>query len=140
MSFNISNPIIKTDNGKMLKHVNDFIYHGSWIYSCEKDISTRIGKYRSALNKFNSIWRSNLPTPLKVTFFKSIVESVLLYGSSTSTLTKSMAKKVDGVYTKILRVVKGVTRRQHMTNDEPYGNLRKVTDIIKERRTKFSGH
>ena len=40
----------------------------------------------------------------------------------------------------MLRAVKGVTWRQYMTNDELYGNLRKVTDIIKERRTKFSGH
>ena len=27
-----------------------------------------------------------------------------------------------------------------MTNDKVYGNLRKATDIIKERRTKFCGH
>ena len=38
ISFNISNPILKTDNGKALKHASDFIYLGSWINSYEKDI------------------------------------------------------------------------------------------------------
>ena len=40
----------------------------------------------------------------------------------------------------MLRVVKGVTWRQHLTNDQLYGNLEKITDIIKEQRTMFSGH
>lgn len=140
MSFNIDNPNLKTDNGKPLKHVDDFLYLGSWINSCDKDISTRIGKSWSALNKLNIIWKSTLPTPLKIAFFKSTVQSVLLYGSSTWTLTKSLAKRLDGAYTKMLRVVKGVTWRQHVTNDQLYGDLVKISEVIKEQRTKFSGH
>ena len=140
MSFNIATPTLKTNQGKTLKYVNDFQYLGSWINSCEKDISTRIGKAWSALNKMDIIWKSTLQAPLKIAFFKSTVQSVLLYGSSTWTLTKSLTKKLDGAYTKMLRVVKGVTWRQHLTNDQFYGNLAKITGIIKEQRTMFSGH
>ena len=86
------------------------------------------------------IWKSTLQAPLKISFFKSTVQSVLLYGSSTWTLTKSLTKKLDGAYTKMLRVVKSVTWRQHLTNDQLYRNLAKITDIIKEQKTMFSGH
>ena len=58
MSFNI--PTLKTNQGKTLKYVNDFQYLGSWINSCEKDISTRIGKAWSALNKMDIIWKPTL--------------------------------------------------------------------------------
>ena len=68
------------------------------------------------------------------------METVLLYGSATWTLTKAASMKLDGAYTKMLRVVKGVTWQDKIPNKALYGKLPCITTIIKERRLRFSGH
>ena len=52
------------------------------------------------------IWKSPLPMKIKLKFFHATVTTVLLYGSYTCTLTKELEKKLDGCYTKMLRVLK----------------------------------
>jgi len=37
------------------------------------------------------------------------IESILLYGSESWTLTKSLSKKLDGSYTRLLRKVQNVS-------------------------------
>ena len=77
---------------------------------------------------------------LKLRTFLTLVESVLLYGSETWTLTKSLEKSIDGTYTRLLRTVFNVSWSDHLTNRELYGNLPKVTEKIRERRLKLAGH
>ena len=77
---------------------------------------------------------------LRVQFFRATVETVLLYGSTAWTLTKALKKKLDGAYTKMLRVVKNVTWQHHVTNKALYGKLPSLTTTIQERRIRFSGH
>ena len=92
--------ILKSLDDQVIKQVVDFVYLGSHAQSSEKDINTRIAKSWTALNKLTCIWKSNLPDNLKRNFFKAVVESVLLYGSTTWTLTKAMEKNLDGTYTR----------------------------------------
>ena len=73
-------------------------------------------------------------------FFRATVESVLLYGSSSWTLTNVLSQKIDGAYTKMLRVVKNVTWQQHVPNKVLYGELPSITTTIQERRLRFCGH
>ena len=47
------------------------------------------------------IW--SLSDKIKQDFFKVVAMSVLLYGCTTETLTKSMEKRLDGNYTQMLR-------------------------------------
>lgn len=68
------------------------------------------------------------------------MKTVLLYGSNTWTLTHLLMKKLDGAYTKMLRVVKSITWQQRITNDALYGGLPRITTTIKEKRLRFSGH
>ena len=131
---------LQTIDGKRLSEVEDFLYLGSWIKSCEKDISVRTTKVWTALRKMDTIWKSKLQPQLKISFFKMTVQSVLLYGSSSWTLTKTLEKKIDGAYTKMLRVVKGISWSQHLKNAQLYGDLPKISDTIREQRTRFSGH
>ena len=72
--------------------------------------------------------------------FISTAESVLLYNSNTWTLTKQMEKSLDGIYTRMLRMTLNVSWKQHMTNQELYGNLPKVTSKIAMRRLRLAGH
>ena len=102
-------------------------------------------KVRKALawkscNKLNKIWKSSLCKSLKLRTFLTLVESVLLYGSETWTLTKIPEKSIEGTYTRLLRTTFNVSWSDHLRNGELYGNLPKVTEKIRERRLKLAGH
>ena len=92
-------------NKTLLKKVDDFVYLGSNIASTEKDVLIRISKAWSALDRLRTIWKSTLPEQIKKGFFRAVVESVLLYGSSAWTLTKRLESKLNGTYTRMLRVI-----------------------------------
>ena len=81
-----------------------------------------------------------MPRKFKIRLFSSTVESVLLYGSETWTLTKELENKLNGCYTRLLRSVLGCSWRDHITNETLYGDLPKVTDKIRNRRLKLTGH
>ena len=67
---------------------------------------------------------------MKVRDFTALVESVLLYGSETWTMTKRLNKMVDGCYTRMLRMALNVSWKQRLTNEELYGKLPKVSSKI----------
>ena len=69
-----------------------------------------------------------------------MVETVLLYGLTAWTLTQSQDKKLDGVYTKMPRVMKNVTWWQRITNGVLYAGLPRISTTVRERRLRFNGH
>ena len=93
------NEVIKSLNGKNIKEVSYFKYIGSYIQSPEKYINIRLAKSWSALNEMNSIWKSRLPDNMKINFFRATVEFVLINGSVSWTLIKSLEKRLNGNYT-----------------------------------------
>ena len=131
---------IQALNGSDIKEVQDFVYLGSHIQSTEKDIDIRIAKGWAALSKLSSIWKSNLPDDLKRDLFRSVVETVLLYGSTAWTLTKKLEKKLDGTYTRMLRAVLNIHWKKHPTIQQLYGKLPRISYILRERRLRLAGH
>ena len=99
------NEVIKSLNGKNIKEVSYFKYLGSYIQSTEKYINIRLAKSWAALNEMNSIWKSRLPDKMKRNFFRVTVESMLIYGSGSWTLTKVLANRLNGNYTRMLRAI-----------------------------------
>ena len=87
-----------------------------------------------ACNKMRKVWTSKLPWATKIRLFRVTVESVLLYGSETWTVTKKLEKSVNGCYARLLRTALNEQWQQHMTNQEPYGSLPRVTETIRTRR------
>ena len=73
-------------------------------------------------------------------FFKAAVESILLYGCTTWTLIKRLKKKLDGNYTRMLRVILNNSWRQHPKRHQLYGHLPPITKTIQVRRTRHAGH
>ena len=61
--------------------------------------------------------------------------SILLYGCTTWTLTKRMEKKLDGNYTRMLRVLLNKSWRQHPTKQQLYDHLPPITKTIQVRWT-----
>ena len=50
------------------------------------------------------IWSSKMRRKLKIRLFRATVESILLYGSEKWTITETLAKQINGCYTRILRM------------------------------------
>ena len=131
---------INTVSGEPLKSVNSFNYLGSNISSSAKDVEIRIAKAWIALDSLKAIWKSTLTNDMKRSFFQATVESVLLYGSTTWTLTKTLEAKLDGTYTRMLRAVLDLSWRDHPNKQQLYGDLPPISIKIRQRRMRFAGH
>ena len=141
MAYNQVAPVdIFTKKGEKLEVVKNFKYLGSWMESSEKDFHNRKALAWSSCHKLQKIWNSTLSRKMKVRLFIATVESVLLYGSEAWTITKSLEKKIDGCYTRMLRMSLNVSWKQKLTNEQLYQELPKVTCKIAERRMKLAGH
>ena len=87
---------------------------------------------------------SKVPSPLprgpKERLFLATVESVLLYGCETWTIDKTLSKRLDGCYTKMLRMALNVSWKSKTPNEELYGELPPVSSKVAYRRLLLAGH
>jgi hypothetical protein len=127
-------------DGVALKNCTDFKYLGSWLRSTEKDLRYRKAQAWQALNSLKHVWSSNLPLKLKYDVFTTLVGSVLVYGSEAWTMTEVLRIEMDGTYTGMLRRVRGVTWRDHMTNEVLYDGRPRISETIRARMIAFAGH
>jgi hypothetical protein len=123
-----------------LARVNQFRYLGALIGDTTRDVNSRIGLTWAAAINLDPIWRCGLDSQLKVSFFRSVVESILLYGCETWSLTEALDTKLDGNYTRLLRYVQGIHWSEHITNEVVYNDLPKLSATIRKRRLQFAGH
>ena len=65
----------------------------------------QIRKVWTAIDRSSIIWKSDLSDIIKYNFFLAAVVSILLYECTTWMLTKRIAKKLDGNYTRMLRAI-----------------------------------
>ena len=77
---------------------------------------------------------------MKHSFFQAMVVSILLYGCTTSTLTKRMEKKLDSNCTRMLRAILNKSWRQHPTKQQLYDHQTSIMKTIKIRWTRHAGH
>ena len=103
-------------------------------------IKVRRAQAWKVLHDMKKIWKSRLSPQLKRRVFVASVESVLLYGCETWSLTVQMERSLDGVYTRMLRMVLNVSWEDHTKNVDLYGALPRVTDKIRARRMGLAGH
>ena len=131
---------LKTNDGTELEKVEDFKYLGSWVDSTDKDIKIRKAQAWQALNKMNCMWNSNMKKEIKVRFFVAAIESILLYGCASWTVTPKIECMLNGTYTKMLRKATNVKWWECRTNAEVYEGLPLLGNKIAARRMKFAGH
>ena len=93
-----------------------------------------------ACSKLHTIWTSGISTKTKINLFKTCVESILLYGSETWTMSKQLEKRLDGTYTRLFMRVQNIKWKQRFTLRQIYRNLPKVSDSVRMRRNHFAGH
>ena len=112
-----------------------YLYNSSY-----QDIKTRKALAWKALNGIKSIWKSNISRELKIRFFRATVESILLYGCESWALNVSMEKSLDGCYTWMLRAAMNIDWRDHVSNQDLYGELPRISDRVAWRRLGLAGH
>ena len=62
------------------------------------------------------VLKSKLDRKLRIQPFRAMSENKFLYGSAFWTLTKADEKKLDGVYTRMLRTELNISWNQNITN------------------------
>ena len=107
---------LRSRSGDFIEKVDDFIYLGFCIESTDRQIQVRKGKAWGALHRLNDIWKSKLSKSLKIRLFIAACELVLLYGSETWTLTKAQEKSLDWTYTRMFRMVLGISWKDKVSN------------------------
>ena len=90
---------------------------------------------RLSVSKINQV-----TDKMKRSFFQAAVVSILQNGYTTWTLTKRMKKKLDGNYTRMLRVILNKSYKQHPTKQQLYGHLPPITKTIEVRRNRHARH
>ena len=93
-----------------------------------------------ASNKMSSVWKTALSRTFKVRLLSATVESVLLYGCESWTLTQKLEKMLDGCYTQLLRCTLNISWKDLVTNKELYVNIPKISQKIWKWRLNLVGH
>ena len=135
-----------TINGEQLEQVDKFCYLGSVVTQdakCHTEIRRRIGIGKDAFYKRKELLRGKLNRNLKKRMVKTLVWSVVLYGSETWTLRKEDIRRIEAFEMWIWRRMEKVSWREHKTNEEilqKVGEERSLLKTIRERQRKWIGH
>ena len=96
-----------------------------------------------SFKKLLKIWQaSNISKKTKVSLFKSLVLSTLLYGCETWKLTKGEEEKLNIYETKALRRMFKIRWEQHITNKRvlEMAEVNNISEEVRRRRWKWIGH
>ena len=115
-------------NGIPLEEVHDFKHLGSFITSTSRDINVGKGLAWKALQSLVAFWKYNRSRKIMTKIFRTAIEPVLLYGAETWTLKEADIRALDGLYTRMLRRVLGISWKSHTTNFVLYEKIQSVTD------------
>ena len=129
-----------------IQRVDNFTYLGSMVSvtgGTEEDIIARIRKAQQAFACLRAVWKAtSLSLKTKIRIFNSHVKSVLLYGSETWRLTKTLLSKVQTFVNKRLRQILGIFWPNVITNEDLWVRTGQedVATTIKRRKWKWIGH
>ena len=132
--------------GREIEEVESFTYLGANVTQDgggTVDIRKRIAMASAQFKRTSNIWQaSDISKKVKVSLFKSMVMSVLLYGSETWKLTKGEEKKLDSFQNKCLRRILKIRWQQHITNVAVLeaAGIDRVSEEVRRKRWSWIGH
>jgi len=128
-------------NKKQIINDSDNIIKPMKIKEDLKDLNINYAKAWSNIVNMNYIWQStSIPDDHKLQIFQTTIESILLYGAETWTLTTSDQNKLDGHYGKLYRYALNIKWDEKVSNEKIYKLIDPVTVRLRERRLRFAGH
>jgi len=134
-------------NGNELEQVHQFKYLGSLLTEdgrSEREIKVRISMAKEAFEKHKKLLTENtINKNLRKRLIKTLVWSVLLYGSETWTMRKGDTDKLESCEMWMWRRMEKVTWRERVRNEEVLrrvGEKRSLLETIWRRKAKWIGH
>ena len=109
----------------------------------ETEINSRIAKYNKNVGMLCPLVKDrHKPRECKITIYRSILKPILMYGSEIWSLTAKTESKLHAAVMRVLRLVKGVTRRDKIRNANIRGewNIIQLLEDIKRGRLRWYGH
>ncbi|XP_069990649.1 uncharacterized protein [Penaeus vannamei] len=105
---------------KDIEVTESFIYLGSVVHTSglsDQEVSRQIGLAAGVMNSLDkSIWRCRYLCRTKLRFFKTLMITVLLYGSETWTLSCSLESRLEAYCNRSLPQIMGYCWRDHVSN------------------------
>ena len=102
MRFNTTSNAAVTVGGEPIKEVESFVCLGSVIDQqgdTDRDVTAIVGKARGAFVMLKEVWVSKeISLETKLCIFNSNVKAVLLYGSETCHMTKTLRQKIQTIF------------------------------------------
>ena len=92
------------------------------LLGVEEDVNRRIQLALQSLNSLEALWshRNMVAQHIRVSAYRAIVESVLLYNCGTWALTEVLSHKIDCAQRKMIRLVLGIKCSDRITNVDLY--------------------
>ena len=135
-----------TVEGNPIEDVQEFTYLGSLVSTTggtDEDVRTRIKKARQVFAQLRPVWKSRIySTNVKLRIFNSNVKSVLLYGSETWRLTKTIINRLQVFLNGCLRRILNVRWFDRISNKTIWERASQDTiEVqIRKRKWKWIGH
>jgi hypothetical protein len=132
--------------GKQVEQVKRFKYLGALITEdgrCVEEIRSRIGMAKNAFNKRRELITKNINRQLKKRIVKTLIWSVLLYGSETWTLRKEDIKRLEAFEMWVWRRMEKISWTERKTNEEVLhivGERKCLVEMITKRKKNWIGH
>ena len=129
-----------------LEEVDSFTYLGANVTNDgggTADMKKRIALANMQMKKLANIWNANdINRKTKVSLFKSLVLSVLLYGCETWKMTLGEERKLNSFQNKCLRRILKIRWQQHISNERvlELADMRTIGEDVRRRRWNWVGH
>ncbi len=135
-----------TLNGCQIKLVDHFKYLGGYISSdgsMKKELSYRISLAAYALRRLKILWKQqHVQIKTKLTFYNSLVLSVLLYGAESWCCTGDDINRLETFHRRNLREILGVSKLDRLSNEEllKRSGSRSMSHTLRRIRLRWLGH
>lgn len=129
-----------------IKKVDKYKYLGIQLdqnYQQDMELNTRINKYNGTLALLYPLLKEKaIPRQCKTTMYTMILRPILTYSCETWTLTTTAETKIQAAEMKVLRLIRGVTKRDKMRNTRIREDLKvpPLLEFIEKRRLQWFGH
>ena len=77
---------------------------------------------------------------LKIRTFKATIEPILLYGSECWNIDALLKKKIDGCYTRLLRMATNTLWKAKANQRSTIQRNAEISEVIRQRRLQLAGH
>ena len=114
-------------DGDVIEQVESFEFLGSIINTkgdCSQEIKRRLAMARNVVQSMTKLWKSKLPSSLKVRLLRSTAFAVASYGSESWTFKSADKKRLDSFEMSCYRRILRIPWKERRTNSSVLEELR----------------